>query len=114
MIRISDNRICVISTTDEKNILYIVLLDIKETEKIIIRYYIINIYTQYKLKLYSDIRAKLYNGLIAFAFSFCKQDNCNADQDPHSSAFLIFGYPSGKDDSLNITDFLLRNNNHVT
>ena len=69
-----------------------------------------NFYTQYKLKLFSDMRAQLYNGLIAFAFSFCRQDNCLTNQDLHSSSFLIFGYPSGIDDSLNITDFLLKNN----
>ena len=56
------------------------------------------------------MRAQLYNNLIAFAFSFCRQDNCFVDQDLHSSAFLIFGYQNGIDDSLNITDFLLKNN----
>ena len=66
MIRISENKLCVTSTTDQKDILYIVLLDIVETEKIIIRYYKINIYTQYKLKFFSDMRAQLYNNLIAF------------------------------------------------
>ena len=72
MIRISENKICVTSTTDQKDILYIVLLDIIKTEKIIIRYYKINIYTQYKLKLFYDMRVQLYNNLIAFAFSFCR------------------------------------------
>ena len=110
IIRISDNKICTTSTTDLLDILYIVLLDIIKTEKIIIRYYKINIYSQYKLKLYSDMRAQLYNDLIAFAFSFCRQDNDRTNQDLHSSAFLIFGYPNGIDDSLNITDFLLKNN----
>ena len=44
MIRISENEICVISTTDQKDILYIVLIDIVETKKIIIRYYKIKLY----------------------------------------------------------------------
>ena len=110
MIRISENKICVISTTDQKDILYVVLLDFVKMEKIIIRYYKINIYSQYKLKIFSDIRVQLYNNLIAFAFSFYRQDNCLVKEDLHFSAFLIFGYPNGIDDSLNITDFLLKNN----
>ena len=56
------------------------------------------------------MRMQLYNNLIAFAFSFCRQDDCFMNESLHSSAFLIFGYPNGTDGSLNITDFLLKNN----
>ena len=58
-----------------------------------------------------DIRANLYNNnFIAFAFSFCNKEICNDENNEHYSGFMIFSYPSGKDIDLNVTDYLLKNN----
>ena len=110
IIKVSNNKICVISTSNEKTILYVVLLDIIGTQNFIIRYYLINIFVLYKHKIFLDMRANLYNNFISLAFSYCPQENCFVEEDLHYSAFMIFSYPNGTDTNLNITDYLLRNN----
>ena len=57
-----------------------------------------------------DLRAHLFNDFISFAFSFCPQEICNTKNDTHYSGFMIFSYPRGTDVDLNVTDYLLKNN----
>ena len=53
------------------------MVNIYETEKIIIRYFKIDIYKLYNLKFLSEISGHLYNNFISLAFSYCKQDSCS-------------------------------------
>ena len=111
IIKISDNRICFISTSDDRNVLYIILIDIFETEKLVIRYYDIELYSLYHYKIFKELRSHLYKNFISFAFSFCPQESCDYEEtDEYYSGFMIFNYPNGTDYSLNLTDYLLRNN----
>jgi hypothetical protein len=110
LIKISDEKICFLSTSNDKDILYIVLINIFGIEKLIIRYYDIEILNLYKFKFFKDIKAHLYNGFIAFAFSFCRKEKCRDENNEYYSAFMIFNYPNGTDTYLNVTDYLLRNN----
>jgi len=107
LIKISDKKLCFLSTSNAKDILYIALIDIFGTEKLIIRYYEINVLNLYNFKFAKSIRAHLYNDFIAFAFDFCRQDKNSENY----SGFMIFNYPNGTDTNLNVTDYLLRNNN---
>ena len=110
LIKISTQKICFLSTSNGKDILYIVLINIFGTEKLIIRYYDIETFNLYSYKFFKNIRAHLYNDFIAFAFSFCRQEICVDENSEHYSGFMIFNYPNGTDINLNVTDYLLRNN----
>ena len=111
IIKISNDKVCFISTSDNRDVLYVVLLTIFGTEKVIIKYYDIEIFNLYNYKIFMDLRAHPYNDFISFAFSFCQQEICTNNSDPHYTALMIFGYPNGTDSSLNVTHYLLINNN---
>jgi len=110
IIKISNDKICFISTSDNREILYIVLLNILGTENVVIRYYDIEIYNLYNYKIFMDLRAHPYNDFMSFAFSFCPQELCNNNNHTHYSGLMIFGYPNGTDSSLNVTEYLMNNN----
>ena len=110
LIKVSDTKVAFISTNDEKDMLYVVLLNIFARTKVIIRYYDIKIFSLYNFKIFMDLRAHLYNDFISLAFSFCPQETCDNKTDNYYSAFMILSYPNGTDTNLNITDYLFRNN----
>ena len=113
IIRIADNKLCFISTSDSKEELYIVFLNIVETSRIIERYYIIPIFNNYNFKFLGDMRIHLYNNYVAFAFSFCRQSICENKNDENYAGFMIFSYPNGTDYSFNLTDYLLISSNKI-
>ena len=113
IVRISINKACFSTTSEDKETLYIILVYSKE-KKFILRFYSIEIFRLYNYKFLLDIREHLYNNYIAFGFSFCQQSTCNDDkEDPHNSAFLIFGYPNSSDVSYNLTEILYENNINI-
>ena len=53
-----------------------------------------------------------YKNFISLAFSYCLSENCQNDfNDAHFSAFMILGYPNSTDNTSNLYQFLLDNNN---
>ena len=111
IIKISDYKICYIAPSDDKEELYIVILNIYGKEKVIIRYYNIKLFVLHNYKILFDIAGHLYNNYIAFAFSFCQQESCSSDKDDeHYSAFMIFSYPNSTDISINLKDYLFEKN----
>ena len=111
LVKISNNKLCFISTSTTKEILYIVLLNLINREKIILRYYTINIFSKYTFKFLGDIRLHLYNNYVAFGFSFCRQRPCESKTDLHYAGFMLFSYPNGTDYYLNLKEYLFNNNN---
>jgi hypothetical protein len=114
IIKINDYKICICSTSPNKEILYLLILNIFDDDtKIMINYYAIEIYKQYSHKIYYDMRLFLYNDYITFGFSHCNTDQCTAisdfeeDSDLHYSSFIIFNYPNGTDNNLDLIDHLL-------
>ena len=110
LIKISDEKICFISTSDDKDKLYIVLIKILDTDKIVIRYYSIEIYLLNNYKFFLQMRQHLYNNYISFAFSFCINNLCSDDSDEHYSGLIIFSYANGTDYNLDLTNYLFNNN----
>ena len=110
IIKINDIKICFIGTSNNMDMLYVVLLNIFGTQKVVIRYYDIDLYSLYHYKIFKEFRTHLYKNFVSFAFSFCNIDTCKEETDEHYSAFMIFSYANGTDYSLNVTDYLLRNN----
>ena len=110
-IKISNKKLCFISTSDTKQELYIFLFHIFEIKKIIIRYYTLEIYNKYSFKFMYETRGHLYNNYIAYAFSFYHQSECENKNNPHNVGFMIFSYPNGTHYNLNLTEYLFNNNN---
>ena len=110
-IKISENKLCFITTSSKNETLYIVLINIVEDENVVISYYSINIFKLYNFKILLDMAAHLYNNFIAFAFSYCNSSTCYTDTvGAHYSAFLLFSYPNRTDLTYNINRHLFINN----
>ena len=110
IILITEQKICYVSTSDNREALYIVLINIIDKKEFILRYYTTNLYSLYQYKIFWELRANSYNNFLSIAFSFCKSNQCSEDDNLHYSAFMIFSYPNGTDTTLNLKDFLLSNN----
>ena len=114
IIKITNKKLCFISTSNSKEILYIALINIinkNSIDSIVLRYYSINIFLKYTFKIMGDMKLHLYNNYVAFAFSFCHQSSCEVKSDTHHASFLIFSYPNGIDYNLNLTEYLFNDNN---
>ena len=69
IIKINDNKICICSTSQNKEILYLLILNLfDDVSTIMINYYAIEIYKLYSHKIYYDMRLFLYNDYITFGF----------------------------------------------
>ena len=108
LIKISTTKLCFISTSTSKEELYNVLINIFNTDKVVLRYYTLDIYSKYTFKFLYDMRLNLYNNFISFAFSFCRQSSCE-DDDTHYAGLMIFSYPNGTDYNLNLTKYIFDN-----
>ena len=111
LIKISDNKICFITSSSTNETLYIILIDIMKSKDISLRYYSYNIFKLNNYKILLDMRGYLYNKFIALAFSYCPKDTCYDDKNcEHYSAFMILSYPNGTDKELDIQNYLFENN----
>ena len=106
LIKINENKICFISTTNNLAELIIVLLSIYNSNNVAIRYYIINVYSLYNFKFKQNLRANLYNNFISFAFSFF-QDN------DYYTGLMFFSYPNGQDHEENLIEIMLIKNEKI-
>ena len=105
IVTISTTKICFSTTSENKEILYIILIYLN-TNYAFIRYYPIELFNLYNYKFFSDIRIHPYNNLVSLAFSFCQDSNCIKDDDNsiHYSGLMIFGFPNTTDVLLDLTD----------
>ena len=110
IIKISDEKICFTSTSNDKDKLYIALIKILDTSKVVIRYYSIEIYSLNHYRFQLTMRQHLYNNYISFGFSFCRQYSCSDDSSEHYSGLIIFSYANGTDYNLDLTNYLFNNN----
>ena len=109
IVKLSNKTFCFISTSITKEELYIVLLNIIDSNKILIRYYSMPIKESCNFIFYKEIRAHIYNNYISFAFSYSKKSKSDDDQNIFSS-FMIFSYANGEDNDISLIDYLLENN----
>ena len=97
-IKLNDDQVCYISTNPDKQILYIVLLTLYNSDSDYwIKYFLQNIKDEYKNVLYEQIIANIYNSFITVAFSQCVPSKTNC-----SSSFFIIGYPNSTDSTIDI------------
>ena len=74
IIKVSNNTICFSTTSENKEILYIVLINIEEYI-IIKRYYSIEVFNLYGYKFLFDMKMNLYNNFIALFLVFVNKKN---------------------------------------
>ena len=109
IIKVDDNKLCFFSTSDNKDIMYIVLISIYDTSKTAIRYYTFEISSVYKFKFYINMRGNLYNNFISFSFSFCPSSNSNI----HYPGLIIFSYPNGTDTNIDLINKMIYANEKI-
>ena len=110
LIKINENKICFISTSENKEEMYIVLISIYDNSNIAIRYYNFNIFSTYTFKFYLNMRAYAFNNFITFAFSYCPTQSCSSSSDTHYPGLMIFNYPNGTDYNIDLFDTIFENN----
>jgi hypothetical protein len=80
LIKITDNKLCFITSSNNNETLYIIFLNILNENDVVIRYYSINIFKLNKYKILLDMRGNLYKNFIALAFSYCRSEICYSDR----------------------------------
>ena len=112
MMKINDNTFCITSVSEDKNILYIIIITLFDDDtKIMINYHLFNIYELNNIKIYLELRTFLYNDYISFGFSHCiNTTDCSLDEHIHYSSLIIFNYPNATDTDLDLSEYIEQNN----
>ena len=116
MIKINEKRFSFISSSNDREKLYIILFDFYDNDrKIKERIYKINLYDLYNYKIYRELTTILYNNFLTLSASACNNSICN-DSSDYFSFITIFGYINGTNSNINISNFLsefdvINNNN---
>ena len=114
IMKISDDKICIASSSLNKNLLYLVILNLfNDDTKMLISYYSVDL-NDLNHKIYKDIKLYLYNNFITFGFSHCITSSCD-DSAAYYSSLIIFNYPniSGSETTLDLIEYLTENNNDL-
>ena len=89
IVKISDNNICFISTSKNKETIYIVTIKIFGEKRIKLRYYYLPTFKLYNYKILFEQRIETYKNFLAFSSSFCSNEVCDSDEDEHYSGLMI-------------------------
>ena len=108
-IELSSDYFCLASVSNNKEILYIVILNLFEETKIKIRYYIIETFEYHNYKFFLDLRLNMFKESLAMTSSYCNQTRCG-DSDIHYSSLIIFSYPNSTDVNKDITEEIFNEN----
>ena len=111
-ILLSKSKFALFSLSEDLHNIYIVILNIVDFNKIKINYYSINAYELYNYRINKEIKAIIYNKFIIFGSSQCFSSFCgdyNHEGIMYTS-LMIFSYPNGTDENINIINYLYKNN----
>ena len=106
IIKINENKIVFSATLQDRETLYIIVLNIFGDINIKIRYYSIKLFSLYHYKIYKELRIHNYNNFIAFSSSYCPNEQCNNHEDDNYSGLIIFSYPNSKDYKLYLDKYI--------
>ena len=113
LIKLNENKICLISPSNDKLSLYVVVFSLYDNySKMNIRYYSIAMWNDYNQKIMDDIKISLYKNFLSIAYSHCQLD-CNWYSPTHNASLIIFNYPNSTDNSLDIIPELFNNNKNI-
>ena len=112
IIRIGDKKIVFTATVEDKETLYIILINIfgESEKKLKIRYYSIKLFALYHYKILFDLKLINYKNFITLGLSFCNNTNCSRDEDEHYAGLIIFNYPNSTDTKFYLDKNLFKNN----
>ena len=113
IIKINNNKICFLTISNNKEKLYIIIINLFRENKYKIRYYMIEMYKLYKYKFYKEIRGHNYNNFISFGFSFCNEKNCSSRFNNYYSGLIIFSYPNSTDKELSLKEYFIENSTYI-
>ena len=95
MIKINDNRFSFISSSNDREKLYIILFDFYDNDRRIKeRIYQINLFDLYNYKIYKEITTIIYNNFLTLSASACNISTCDDNSD-YYSFIIIFRYING-------------------
>ena len=107
--KISEEVLCFSTLSENRETLYIIILNIFSFSLSQIRYYKIETFGLYNFKFYMELRTELYMDYIALASSFCEKEDCDSLDDSYTS-LIIFNYPNTTDVNKDITEEFSKNN----
>ena len=110
IIKFNENKICFTTVLMDKETLYIILINIFGDKLVKLRFYSVPLYSLYHYKVLFDLRIHNYNNFLAFASSYCPNQNCDSNDYEHYTALIIFSYPNSTDVEFNVEEYLLENN----
>ena len=109
-IKISKDLFCFSSVSEEKEILYIIIIKIFDNKtKVKIRYYVIRTFGLYNYKFYLDLRLNTFKESITLSSSYCNK----TDSEVHYNSLIIFSYPNSTDVNKNIVDEIFEKNQKI-
>ena len=109
-LKIDDERLVFISTSNSRRKLNIILFDFFNWYQALkVRYYRFSIYNEKISTLEKELSASIFNGFLAITATALPQ-NINTNQDNFFSIFLMFGYANGTDSEINIFPYLMDTN----
>ena len=115
IIKINDNKVCYVSPSNDKEILYIIFLNFSQDDtKITTKYFMINMFSLYNHKFLLDIKISLYNNFIFMGFSHCNQQKCEDEADEHYTSLILFSYANSTDFDFNVINQLYNTNENIT
>jgi len=106
LLKISDSKIGFFSSSKDKKILYIVLINIFDEYKIKMSYYKIKIFELYNFFFFQEINSIIYNKFIVFSSNF----KTSSSPDIYYTSLIIFSYPNGTDSNIDVINYLVNNN----
>lgn len=93
--------------SENRETLYIIILNIFNYNLFQIRYYKIETFGLYNYKFFLELRTELYIDYIALTSSFCEKSDCDSLDDSYTS-LIIFNYPNSTDVNKDITEVFLK------
>ena len=116
LIKISVNKIALITGSINLETLFIVILNIFEINginNIKIRYYSVEMFKLFNYKISEDIRGYIFNDFIISGVSYCLIGDCTGiNLTKYSSTIMMIGYPNKNDGNFDIITYLLLDNNN--
>ena len=109
LIKLNDNKLCLVSFSLEKKIYIITITLFNNDKDLIIYYYSIDFYNLYNYNIYRDVKLDIYNNFLVFCSSVCRQEYCD-ENSPIFSTLIIFSYPNCTDIAIDLIDYLSNNN----
>ena len=110
-IKVNDDRIIIISTSNYNDLFIIAFDFIDNYSKMGIRFYHYNLQGTKINKLTKEISSFIYNSFLAFTATILPQ-NANSNEDNFFSILMIFGYPNGTDLVIDISPYFIDRDNY--